>query len=202
MINRYRFATSGAAMLAAMSLLACDALPVSPRPSLDFTNGPPSPNPVIVRFANATSRVITSDPAQGLIAIHGKVSGLTECTDASTKVPVHIQLVRTPSDVQGLALLLRGTDNDVTIYDHGDISDLTPFDPDKFCPFISETTPVYAGQVQYRLRINGDGNLLFQWQGFVSRTSDGATLHYEEQQYAVPRPGGTVEFIIEEIRLQ
>lgn len=202
MINRYRLATRGAVMLAAMAVLACDAPTGSPRPSLDFTNGPPSPNPAIVRFANATSRVITSDPAQGLIAIHGKVSGLTECTNASTRVPVHIQIVSTPSDVQGLALLLRGTDNDVAIYDQGDISDLTPFDPAKFCAFISETTPVYAGQVQYRLRINGQGNLLFQWQGFVSRTSDGASLHYVEQQYAVPRPDGTVEFIIEEIRLQ
>jgi hypothetical protein len=172
-----------------------------PPPSLNFTNGPPSPGPYIVRIPGAGSRVITTDPEKGLLAIHGSVSNLSACTDATTRVEVDIQIVRTPSDVQSMILYLTGRDNEVAIYGEGDPADLNPFDPAKFCPFIATTTPLYTGNVQYRLHINGQGNLLFQWVGFVTRTADGATFHYVEKQYAVPQ-GGTVQFIIEEISLQ
>ena len=171
------------------------------RPSFNFTNGPSSPGPFIVRIANAGSRVITTDPDKGLLAVHGKVADLTECTDASTRVPVDIQIVQTPSDAQGLALLLTGDDNDVAIYAGTDVSQLFPFDPANFCPFITDHVPLYTGQVKYQLHINGQGSLHFQWQGFVERVADGATFHYVEHQYTVARPNGTLH-TIEEIRLQ
>lgn len=170
-------------------------------PSLNFTNGPSSPGPYIVRIASSLSRVVTSDPTDDLIAIHGRVSGLSECTNTSTRVPVDIQIVRTPSDAQAMAFLLTGDDNDVAIYDTGNLGDLSPFDPTKFCPFIASTVPVFTGQVQYRLHQNGQGNLLFMWEGFLTRTSDGALFHYVEKQYAVP-VGGAVTFIIEDISLR
>ncbi len=95
----------------------------------NFTNGPSSPGPYIVRIENALSRVITSDPQSGLIAIHGRVSGLSECTNTSTRVPVDIQIVRTPADAQNMAFLLTGTDNDVAIYGEGNLSDLSRLIP-------------------------------------------------------------------------
>jgi hypothetical protein len=55
--------------------------------------------------------------------------------------------------------------------------------------------------VQYRLHQNGQGNLLFFWQGFLTRTSDGALFHYVEKQYAVP-VAGELTFIIEDISLR
>lgn len=193
--------------VAVVSLLsACDATaPLQESreatPAYNFTNGPPSPGPFIVRIENSLSRVVTSDPEEDLIAIHGKVSGLNECTNTSTRVPVDIQIVNTPSTAQGMAFLLTGDANDVAIYGEGNIADLSPFDPAKFCPFIANTTPLYTGQVQYRLHINGQGNLLFQWVGEVTRTSDGATFHYVEKQYAIVK-GGTLQFIIEDIMLR
>lgn len=193
---------------ALLSLGACGVSdqPTAPEraggaPSFNFTNGPASPGPYIVRIANALSRVITQDPADGLIAIHGKVSGLSECTNTSTRVPVDIQIVRTPSDAQAIAFLLTGDDNDVAIYDTGSLSDLSPFDPTKFCPFIATTVPVYTGQVRYLLHQNGQGNVLFIWEGFLTRTSDGALMHYIEKQFAVPMDG-VLTFIIEDIQVQ
>ena len=199
------------AALAGVSIVGCDPsssvgtdptiAESSQAPSFNFTNGPTSPGPYIVRIEGQGSRVITTDPADGLLAIHGKVSGLSVCTDASTRVPVDIQIVRTPSDAQNMAFFLTATENDVAIYDRGNVGDLNPFDPAKFCPFIQNTVPVYTGVVQYRLHINGQGNLLFQWEGFLTRTSDGALLHYVEKQYAVGGGDGTVQFIIEDIRV-
>lgn len=200
----YRFATRGVGVLAALAGIGCETPTVPPpsQPSFSFTNGPASPNPVVIRLANVGSRVITTDPADGLLAIHGKVLDLDVCTNASTRVPVDIQIVRTPADAQATNVLLQGSDNEVAIYDHGDIGDLSPFDAVKFCAFIATNAPVYTGNVVYRLHANGQGNLLFQWEGFVSRSADDASLHYVEQQYAVPRPNGTLEFLIEDMRFQ
>jgi len=195
--------SSLAAPFVGLILSGCSPRDVmAPESRFNFTNGPATPGPYIVRIANAGSRVITTDPEDGLLAIHGRVSDLTECTDATTRVPVDIQIVRTPAAAQTMALLLTGSVNDVAIYGEGDPSDLNPFDPAKFCPFIEQVTPLYTGAVQYRLHINGQGNLLFLWEGFVVRTADGARLHYVEQQYAVPRPDGALAFLIEDIRLR
>jgi hypothetical protein len=197
-----------AGVAAAVALSACSVSDqsVAPEPdgvsaAFNFTNGLSSPGPFIVRIANSLSRVITTDPADGLIAIHGRVSGLSECTNTSTRVPVDIQLVRTPSDAQAMAFLLTGDDNDVAIYEGSDISDLVPFDPARFCPFIATRVPAFTGQVQYRLHQTGQGNVLFIWEGFLTRTSDGALFHYVEKQYAVPHDG-VLTFVIEDILLQ
>jgi hypothetical protein len=182
-----------------------DREPTSPQPgstAFNFTNGPPSPGPFIVRIPNSGSRVITTDPSTGLLAIHGTVKNLSECTDASTRVPVDIQIVRTPSEAQGIALLLTAHANNVAIYNQGDPGQLNPFDPDKFCGFISTVVPVYEGVVHYRLHQNGQGSLNFQWEGFVTRVSDGATLHYVERQHFVATGEGTGTWVTEEIQLQ
>ncbi len=204
MRTSHRFATCALTLVVAASLVACNSSPstaTSGTPSLDFTNGPSSPGPFILRLENG-SRAITNDPSNGLFAIHGIVSDLTVCTNDNTKVPVDRQFVNTPSTVQAVNELLKGQDNAVAIYDQGDISQLSPFDPVKFCTFIHTNAPAYTGQVMYQLHINGEGNLSLEWEGFVTRTSDGALLHYIEQQYARPRPDGSVEFIIESIRIQ
>jgi hypothetical protein len=36
----------------------------------------------------------------------------------------------------------------------------------------------------------------------VTRTADGAVLPYEESQYGVPRGDDTIDFIVEDIRIQ
>ena len=169
---------------------------------MNFTNGPPSPGPNIVRIHNAGSRVVTTDPTEGLLAIHGTVKDLAECTDASTRVPVDIQIVRTPSDVQNMALLLKAIENDVAIYDQGNPGDLSPFDPVKFCAFIESVSPVYEGVVHYRLHINGQGSLDFQWEGQVTRVSDGTLFHYVERQHFVANGDGTGSWVGETIQLQ
>jgi len=172
------------------------------RSTMNFTNGPLSPGPNIVRIHNAGSRVVTTDPTEGLLAIHGTVKDLAECTDASTRVPVDIQIVRTPSDVQNMALLLKAIENDVAIYDQGNPGDLSPFDPVKFCAFIESVSPVYEGVVHYRLHINGQGSLDFQWEGQVTRVSDGALFHYVERQHFVANGDGTGSWVAETIQLQ
>jgi hypothetical protein len=189
-------------LLSVATLIACtDRRPVPSDVAFNFTNGPASPGPYIVRIENSGSRVITSDPSSGLFAVHGRIRDLAECTNASTRVPVDIQIVRTPSDAQGMALLLAAQENDVAIYDEGDISEVSPFDPAKFCAFIATVEPAYQGVVKYRLHINGQASQHFQWEGELT-SSDGDTVHYVENQHFVASGNDEGRWVTEEIRIQ
>ena len=167
----------------------------------DFADNPSSPSPIVVRRDGVPVRVITTDAARGLLAIHGPVSNLPVCTNASTRDPVDIQVIRTPSDVEGTVLLIRASDTHVTIYAGVDISALFPFDPNKFCPFIENTPKLYEGIVQYTVNI-GNASTSFRWEGQVTRVSDGAAFHYVEEQNSVFQQGtGATKTTVSAIRL-
>lgn len=172
---------------------------VSADPLSNLTNGPLSPGPIIVRIPNSGSRVVTTDPARGLMAIHGKVDGLAECTDASTRVPVDIQIVSTPSDAHGISLVLVGSENDVAIYGVIDLAAVAPFDETSFCMFITENDPLYVGTVHYVANINGQGALNFRWQGFLTETATGSQHSYVENQHLVFTGSGIVKQVVEDI---
>jgi hypothetical protein len=168
----------------------------------DFADNPSSPSPIIVRVDGQPVRVITTDAARNLLAIHGPVSNLPVCTNASTRDPVDIQVIRTPSDVEGTVLLIRASDTHETIYAGVDISALFPFDPSRFCPFIENTPKLYEGIVQYTVNL-GSASTSFRWEGQVTRVSDGAAFHYVEDQNSVFQKGtGATKTTVSAIRLQ
>lgn len=198
-------------LIVAAGLVGCAAAdaPTAPAPqarSFNFTNGPASPGTIIVRIEGLGSRVISTDPEAGLLAIHGKVRDLPICDNASTRVPVDLQLVQTPSDAQAMALLITAKENDVAIYDPPDeqLADLVValLDVNALCAFIAANKPVYEGTVQYRLHINGQTSFHFQWLGFLERVADGARFHYVENQHVVANGDGTLKTVAETIRLR
>jgi hypothetical protein len=180
-----------------ISLGACSAdqrtapsLSAPSSPKADFTNNLTQHSPIIVRVAGVEVRVITVDADRGVLAIHGPVDNLPTCTNASTRDSVDGQSVRTPSDVQGSRLLLKAADTHVAIYAGTDISQVFPFDPAKFCPFIQNTPPLYEGIVKYSVNL-GSASTSFRWEGDVTRSSDGLVFHYVEDQHTtVPTGNG------------
>jgi hypothetical protein len=200
------FRSSTAFLLAAAFCAGCEggqpSSPATTGPRFDFADNPSSPSPIIVRVDGLPVRVISTDAARGLLAIHGPVSNLPVCTNASTRDPVDIQVIRTPSDVEGTVLLIRASDTHVTIYAGVDISALFPFDPSKFCPFVENTPKLYEGIVQYTVNI-GNAATSFRWEGRVTRVSDGAAFHYVEDQNAVFQQGtGATKTTVSAIRLE
>jgi len=197
-----RFSYCTAALLGAALSAGCEGgQPPLAGTRFDFADNPSSPSPIIVRVDGLPVRVITTDASRGLLAIHGPVSNLPVCTNASTRDPVDIQVVRTPSDVEGTVLLIRASDTHVTIYAGIDISALFPFDPTKFCPFIANTPKLYEGIVQYTVNI-GNASTAFRWEGQVTRVSDGAAFHYVEDQNSVFQQGtGGSKTTVSAIRL-
>lgn len=157
--------------------------------SYDFANNPSSPSPIIIRRDSVPVRVITSDATVDLMAIHGPVDNLPVCTNASTRDPVDGQQIRTPSDVQGIRLLLQATDTHVEIYQGIDIAAVFPFVASSFCSFVANTPKAYEGIVGYHVNL-GSSMASFRWEGDVTRVSDGALFHYVENQDVVLTPSG------------
>jgi hypothetical protein len=159
-------------------------LPSEPRQdpaiAFDFADNPSSPSPIIIRRDGLLIRVITVDAAQGLMAIHGPIDNPV-CNNTTTRDTVDGQQIATPSDAQGIRLLLQATDTHVEIYAGTDISPVFPFVQSTFCAFVASTPTLYEGTARYSVNL-GSAMASFRWEGDVTRTSDGAAFHYVERQ--------------------
>lgn len=166
----------------------------------DAAGNPSSPSIIVIRRAGIPVRVITVDTTQDLMAIHGPVD-VPVCTDATTRDSVDGQQIRTPSDAQGIRLLLTASDTHVEIYAGINLAAVFPFVASNFCPFVANTPKAYEGIVAYHVNL-GSSMTSFRWQGDVTRVSDGATLHYVERQDVVATPGGGGKTTSSYIRVQ
>jgi len=178
--------------LGTLGLVACsnDLTPWNAnRPEYDFANNPSSPSPIIIRRDGILVRVITTDAASNLTAIHGPVD-VSPCTDLTTRDTVDGQRINTPADAQAFRLLLQATSTHVEIYQGTDISQLFPFVASRFCAFVANTPTLYAGLAQYHVNL-GSAMASFRWEGDVTRTSDGAPFHYVENQSVVTNANGS-----------
>jgi len=190
MFANHRRPASHAAICATLVFLAgvvsCvdNPLPSEPRQSpaiaLDFANNPSSPSPIILRRDGLLLRVITVDATQGIMAIHGPIDNPV-CNNTTTRDPVDAQQISTPSDAQGIRLLIQATDTHVEIYAGTDISPVFPFVQSTFCAFVASTPTLYQGTARYSVNL-GSAMTSFRWEGDVTRTSDGAAFHYVERQ--------------------
>jgi hypothetical protein len=165
----------------------------------DFANNPSSPSPIIIRRDGLLIRVITVDAAQGLMAIHGPIDNPV-CNNLTTRDTVDGQQISTPSDAQGIRLLLQATDTHVEIYAGTDISPVFPFVQSRFCAFVASTPTLYEGTARYSVNL-GSAMASFRWEGDVTRTSDGAAFHYVERQDVVSPGSGTSNTTSSFIRL-
>jgi hypothetical protein len=180
--------------------LPSEARQGTPAIALDFANNPSSPSPIIIRRDGLLIRVITVDAAQGIMAIHGPIDNPV-CNNTTTRDPVDAQQISTPSDAQGIRLLLQATDTHVEIYAGTDISPVFPFVQSTFCAFVASTPTLYEGTVRYSVNL-GSAMASFRWEGDVTRTSDGAVFHYVERQDVVSPGGGSSNTTSSFIRLQ
>jgi hypothetical protein len=184
--------------------LACSeraptAAGASDHPAFDFADNPSTPSPIIIRRDGILVRVITSDAASNVMAIHGPVD-VSPCTNLTTRDTVDGQQINTPSDAQAFRLLLQAKITHVEIYEGTDISQVFPFIASKFCAFVANTPTLYTGLVQYHVNL-GSSMASFRWEGDVTRTSDGAVFHYVEIQNVVTNSNGSPS-TISSIRLQ
>ena len=159
--------------------------------SPDFADNPSSPSPIIIRRDNILVRIISVDQDRNLMAIHGPVD-VSPCNNTTTKdAGIDGQRINTPSDAQGFRLLLQSKNTHVEIYQGTATSPVFPFDQARFCAFVANTVPLYSGdEVQYHVNL-GSSMASFRWEGSVTRTSDGASLHYVENQDVVTNANGS-----------
>src|SRR5262249_33629159 len=155
-----RLAGWSVTLLAAVSLTSCSEGPLptgmtnaGDRPRFDFADNPSNPSVIVIRRDGVPIRVITTDARQDLMAIHGPVDGLAVCSNATTRDPVDAQQILTPSDVQGIRLLLQASDTHVEIYQGINLAAVFPFVASSFCPFVANTPKAYEGIVAYHVNL-------------------------------------------------
>ena len=119
-----------------------------------------------------------------MFANHRRPAPRAVCNNTTTRDPVDAQQISTPSDAQGIRLLIQATDTHVEIYAGTDISPVFPFVQSTFCAFVASTPTLYEGTARYSVNL-GSSMASFRWEGDVTRTSDGARLHYVERQDVV-----------------
>ena len=162
------------------------------QPSFDVADNPtPSPSAIVIRRDGIPVRIITVDPVAGLMAIHGPTDDLPVCNNLTTRDTVDGQQINTPSDVQGIRLLLQAADTHVSIYAGTDISQVFPFVQSQFCAFIANTPTLYEGVVGYHVNL-GSSMTSFRWEGDIVSDADGSTHHYVERQDVVSTSSGNV----------
>jgi hypothetical protein len=166
----------------------------------DFADNPSSPSIIVIRRDGIPVRVITVDATQGLMAIHGPVD-VPVCTNATTRDSVDGQQILTPSDAQGIRLLLTASNTHVEIYNGINLAAVFPFVASSFCTFVATTPQAYNGIVAYHVNL-GSSMTSFRWQGDVTRLADGASLHYVERQDVVATPSGGGKTTSSYIRIQ
>jgi len=167
--------------------------------SFDFADNPSSPAPIVIRRDGILVRVITTDTVQGIMAIHGPIDNPL-CSDLTTRDTVDGQQILTPSDAQGIRLLLKATDMHVEVYAGTDVSQVFPFVASKFCAFVASTPTLYRGLTHYTVNL-GSSMTSFRWEGDVTRTADGAPFHYVENQDVVDPASGNGKTTSSFIRL-
>jgi hypothetical protein len=186
--------TFGAAAVAACSQQAMPTATRAPRAlRADFADNPSSPSMIVIRRDGIPVRVITTDTTQGLMAIHGPVD-VPVCTNATTRDSVDGQQILTPSDAQGIRLLLQASQTHVEIYNGINLAAVFPFVASSFCNFVATTPKAYEGIVAYHVNL-GSSMTSFRWEGDVTRVSDGATFHYVENQDVVATGKTTSSYI-------
>lgn len=183
-----RIRVSAVVLLGVMAAACSDrsaptAVPDRHLPSFDFADNPSSPAPIIIRRDGILVRIITVDTARGIMAIHGPIDNPV-CNNVTTRDTVDGQQILTPSDAQGIRLLLQATDTHVEVYAGTDISQVFPFVQSNFCAFVASTPTLYEGLVSYHVNL-GSAMTSFRWEGDVTRTSDGVPFHYVENQDVV-----------------
>ena len=173
-------------------------------PSFNFTNGPATPGPIVVRIAGAEALLVDNDPQRNLMAVYTPTADNLFCGGAALDL-FDVQLVFAASG--GVNVLIKNRQAPAAVYATADFGEL--FDPDfpihtdQFCAFINGPKKIAEGTVDFsRPQHFSELRLQLAWsaQGFVNAVS-GGRLHLKDQQTAVLQ-GGDIVFVVGDILLQ
>lgn len=207
-----RPAAMGIALLTGLVLGGCESVPPvapheAPRPSFDFTNGPPAPNLVVLRDPavpfvsgiflhwNAAAdelNVPNAGNERPLLSFHyleplnHPFDGCGD--DTSPDETVAWQRVTTPSEVNRILELFKDRESPVSVY-AGTAAEFFAADPCTFFStrLVAEGTTGFTGHGHWKR--NGPTLLSGNWQGVLTGVSGGAVRLNEVMQLRWDKDG-------------
>ncbi len=162
--------------------------------AFNFTNGPDSPGPVVVRYEGVPYFILTNDPVGDLMGVHVIVTDNALC--GGSQGPFNLidqQFVDTPSEVEQMTSLFKDSDNAVGVYGTADFNEFFA-DP---CGFIEGPKKIAEGTSDFHRTESENANnntRTSRWVGFLDGV-DGNTYHFLDVQKFVEGPGWVVEDI-------
>lgn len=200
-----RTSTIAGPIALALMIVACEAAPTAaPADALseaaaNFTNGPSAPGPVVVRVEGSRLFAVFNDPDRQLLSVHGlDPEDFFLCgTGSSGFEEVDVQIVDTPSEVEGLVRLFRAREANVAVYDTGVIPRTLP----GFCALFASSLKLAEGPHDFLATVQDtEGDNFTRTFRFVGELEDvnGSTIRYTEVQKFVQGRG----FVVEDIFLR
>lgn len=183
------------ALAAALTVVACAPEPApteleAPAPEFNFTNGPATPGPFIVRLGDAPVFFFSADTKRDLLSIHIPLD-VTFCGGSSPRNLADIQFVTTPSEVQRVLALIKDDDGAVQIYGTSDFTEAFgpggPFsDIPHLCAFMSGPKKIAEGLARRISAFSGE-SFSVSWTGLLSNAA-GEPVRYAEHHVFVIDP--------------
>lgn len=186
-------ARAALACVAALSLGACDRTPAPtdlPSVQFDFTNGPPTAGPFVVRLGDAPVFFFSADEKKNLMSIHIPLD-VNFCGGTSPRNLGDIQFVITPSEVQRVLALIHDADGAVQVYATADFTEAFgpggPFsDIPHLCAFMSGPKKIAEGIARRVSAFSGE-SFSVAWTGQLL-DAEGGPLQYAEHHVFVMDP--------------
>jgi|GEM_PF-3371490 len=180
---------------AVLFLGACDRTPMPtavdpPRPDFNFTNGPPTAGPFVVRLGDAPVFFFSADEKKDILSIHIPLD-VTFCGGTAPRNLADIQFVTTPSEVQRVLALIKDDDGAVQIYGTADFTEAFgpggPFsDISLLCAFMNGPKKIAEGIARRVSAFSGE-SFSVSWTGnLIDATGD--PVRYSEHHVFVIDP--------------
>ena len=167
-------------------------------PALDFTNGPLTPGPFILRIDGQRVFFFSADEKNNLMSIHFPLDVFL-CGGGATPNLADAQFVVTPSEVQKVLALIQDGDGAVAVYGTSDFTEaFGPGGPlsdlPHMCAFMNGEKKLAEGTAR-RVSVFTTTSFSGAWTGTLT-DADGHPVQYAEHQAFVVNPQTGVHTIV------
>jgi hypothetical protein len=186
-------------MAALLLLGACDRVQAptaeEPSPAFDFTNGPPTPGPFVVRIAGQRVFFFNADENSGLLSLHFP-SDIFLCGGGAIQNLADAEFVVTPSEK--VTALIEDEDGAVSIYGTADLSEA--FGPGGFlsdiplfCSFLNGPKKIAEGTAR-RVSVFSGQSFSASWTGTLTETGGNPVRYTEHLTFRIdPQTGAQTD---------
>lgn len=172
------------------------------QPAQNFTNGPESPGPFILRVDGQLVQFINTDVESNRLSLHFPTEDLFLCGGSQIPAdPADAQFITTAAATEQFLVQIRNSESTVSIFSTADLAEagIEPFDLATFCNFINGPKKIASGTVNHVQNLSST-SFAVRWGGMLEG-SDTQLYVYNEHLQLLVLPSGEVRTTVSDINL-